>query len=98
MKCMVDIPHELILRAAEEINKKRGICNILPAARFSMASWDNEFKYDGLVCDNRMGGKQTGIAAAHCNNCALEKKEAAQRATNTRIKRGPKRPHAKRTS
>ena len=89
MKCMVDIPHELILSAAAEIDKKRGVCNILPRARFSMCDGATSFYFDGLVCDERMGGKQTGVAAAQCRNCALEKEEAAQRASNSRsTKRG----------
>lgn len=77
MKCMVDIPHELILRAALEINNKRGVCNILPAARFIMPDGASDFQYGGLVCDNRMGGKKTGITAEHCHNCVLKKEENA---------------------
>jgi hypothetical protein len=78
---MVDIPHELILKAADEINKKQGVCDILPAARFSMTDGTNEFRYDTLVCDKRMGVKQTGTCAHLCKNCALEKKAADLRGT-----------------
>jgi hypothetical protein len=83
MKCMVDIPHELILLAAADINKKQDICDILPTARFSMPSTSNDFKYTGLVCDPGMGGKQTGVSATHCRNCVLDKEKTALRKTNS---------------
>lgn len=73
MKVMVDIPHEALFKAVEEINKKRDICKILPKARLYCDTED--FMFGGLVCDDRMGGEQTGVAAGHCKNCILEEKE-----------------------
>lgn len=69
MIAMIDISHEAILEAAEQIKKKKGICKILPRARFILRDGDTNFEFNLLVCDNRMGGEQTGILALLCKNC-----------------------------
>ena len=69
MKLLIDIPHEAIIEAYEEIKKKEGICKILPKARFILRNNVDKIEYTCLVCDDRMGGKQTGIGAQYCENC-----------------------------
>ena len=75
MKVMVDIPNEAILKAAEAIKKKDGICKILPRARFHILDGRDNFEFNLLVCDARMGGEQTGISASHCKNCVNKNKQ-----------------------
>lgn len=72
MKVIVDIPNEAILEAAKAIKKKDGICKILPKARFHILDGEDNFEFDLLVCDDRMKGEQTGIAAGHCKNCVIK--------------------------
>lgn len=48
MKVMVDIPHEALFKAVEEINKKRDICKILPKARFYCDTEDFMFGGAGM--------------------------------------------------
>lgn len=69
MKVMVDIHPEEIVKAYNAIQEKKGICRILPTARFDMCDWDNEIKYNGLVCNPKMEGKQTGVGVECCKNC-----------------------------
>ena len=72
MKLMLDISHEEILKVAEAIQKKKDVCKILPRARFHMLDGKTTTVFAYLICDDRMGGKQTGDAAANCKNCLLE--------------------------
>ena len=74
MKLMLDIPHEEILKAAEAIQKKKGICKILPRARFHMLDGRTTTVFAYLICDDRMEGKQTGDVAEHCKNCLLKER------------------------
>ena len=69
----LDIPHEVIEKAYREIQKKKGCCRILPAARVNICD-DGALDFGGLVCDNRMGGEQTGVGAGHCHNCEKKKR------------------------
>ena len=71
MKVMVDIPHEAIIRAAEEVAKKGGVCKVLPCARFIIDDAGRCY-YFGLVCDARMFGEQTGVGAEYCKNCVAK--------------------------
>lgn len=73
MKVMVDITHEQMFKAYKLIEKKRGVCDILPSARFSMSDGESYITFDTLVCDDRMGSKQTGISAQYCDNCIKAK-------------------------
>jgi hypothetical protein len=73
MILMVDIKHEAILEASKEIKKCKKKCKILPTARFNMLNGSTDITYSGLVCDDRMGGEQTGVGAEYCNNCRLKK-------------------------
>lgn len=69
----IDIEHEELEKYFVAVKKKIGICDILPRARFSLRN--NGFPtYDGLVCSEKMTGRQTGIGAEWCKNCVLEKK------------------------
>ena len=69
MKASVDIPFEILKEAMDLIEKRKGTCQFLPAARFIMTDWDNEFRFDTLVCSRKMGGKRTGVGAQYCKNC-----------------------------
>ena len=74
MKLMLDISHEEILKVAEAIQKKKDVCKILPRARFHMLDGKTTTVFAYLICDDRMGGKQTGDVAATCKNCLLKEK------------------------
>ena len=67
----IDVENDEIQRYLDEVETKVGICKILPCARFTLSE-EGYFQYDGLVCSDKMGGKQTGIAAPHCRNCLLK--------------------------
>lgn len=73
MYISVDIQHEAIMAAAAAINKKKGTCKILPEARFLCGNNDTKLEYFCLVCDQRMGGEQTGTSAIDCTNCIQKK-------------------------
>jgi len=82
----VDIPYEVLKKAVERIEQKKGICEKLPSARFmihqdELPSIDIDsfnlsvrpaytWFVQTLVCD-KMGGKSTGVAADQCENCVL---------------------------
>lgn len=67
MLAMIDIPNEPMKEYLEELKTKKH-CKIPPAGRFTI-NYDGTITYSGLVCDNRMGSKQTGVGASVCNNC-----------------------------
>jgi hypothetical protein len=56
------------------VQKKVGVCEILPRARFALRLGDRP-RYNGLVCSDKMGGRQTGVAAEHCRNRLGEKED-----------------------
>ena len=74
----IDVSFAEIQKYIEEVNTKRGLCKVLPQARFFVTS--EGFEYDGLVCKD-LGGKSTGCAAFFCKNCELDrpKKKAAKK-------------------
>ncbi len=83
----VDIPYKVLKEAVQRIEKKMGVCENLPSARFmvhqddlprlSIFSTDIPYQpayswfVETLVCD-QMGGKSTGCSAEHCKNCILK--------------------------
>jgi len=68
----IDIENDEIQKYFDAVKEKVGICKILPRGRFSIQdSKPPIFTY--LVCSDKMGGRQTGIAASTCRNCLLEK-------------------------
>lgn len=74
MRASMDITYEVIQKYLEVVEKKKGICKIMPEGRFHVA--DNGLvSFQTLVCDDRMGGLQTGVSAEHCANCILKKEE-----------------------
>lgn len=74
MKAMVDIPYEAIEKAYKAIQKKKKICRVLPSARFAIME-NNKWMFETLVCDDRMEGEQTGIAAECCTNCKQKNRQ-----------------------
>ena len=72
MKVSVDIPYPLLKEALEEIENKKGICKILPSARFHILGNEidtsGQWRFSDLVCD-QMGLKSTGTGARYCKNC-----------------------------
>lgn len=68
----IDIENDELQKYFEAVNKKVGICDILPRARFSLVTNGGPI-YTGLVCSEKMGGRQTGIGAEYCNNCKIDK-------------------------
>lgn len=64
----LDVPFSEIEKYMNEAKKKKGVCKIIPRARFSIV--DGDVFYDCLVCSTQdMGGKATGISASTCRNC-----------------------------
>jgi len=83
MKAQVDIPYTALKKAVERIEKKIGICDKLPSARFHilddhMAEFfkeeRGEWAFDGIICD-QMGGESTGWGIEECQNCLRRKKK-----------------------
>jgi hypothetical protein len=70
----IDIEYDELQKYFTDVQKKVSICEILPRGRFSLQR-NGEPTYWGLVCSDKMGGHQTGIAAGHCKNCILEREE-----------------------
>jgi hypothetical protein len=73
---MLDIPYEELLKAVTEIQKKRGICDHPPMARFYIGPYSRseDPAFEGLICDERgtkMQGRATGTAARGCTNCLV---------------------------
>jgi len=68
----VDIENDELQKYFDAVQKKVGVCDFLPRARFSLQI-NGAPVYDGLVCSEKMGGKQTGVGAEHCENCKLER-------------------------
>lgn len=68
----LDIENDQLQKYFDAVQKKVGVCRILPRGRFALV---NGFpKFDGLVCSERMGGEQTGVAAETCKNCVIKRK------------------------
>ena len=80
MNCIghIDIEYAEIERYLAEVAQKRGVCEILPAARFNLHN-DDEPRFAGLRCSDKMGGRQTGMAASGCRNCLLPEEERNRR-------------------
>jgi len=92
----VDIPYKVLKEAVERIEKKQGICEKLPSARFMVHQNElPDINFDtfgvsvrpaytwfiqSLVCD-QMGGKSTGCSAEHCKNCILKVNTSEQKET-----------------
>lgn len=68
----IDIENDELQKYFDAVQKKIGICEILPRGRFSLRR-NGEPMYNGLVCSEKMGGRQTGVGAEYCENCLLEK-------------------------
>jgi hypothetical protein len=68
----IDIENDELQKYFQAVQKKVGICDILPRARFALKT-NGVPMYDGLVCSEKMGGRQTGVGAEYCTNCQLEK-------------------------
>jgi hypothetical protein len=68
----VDIENDELQKYFDDVQKKIGVCDILPSARFALRT-NGVPTYDGLVCSEKMGGRQTGVAAGTCKNCKLER-------------------------
>jgi hypothetical protein len=67
----IDISYEEIQNYLREVNKKTGICKILPRARMQITK--KGLLYDGLICSPEdMNGSATGVSAECCKNCLLK--------------------------
>ena len=64
----VDIENDELQKYFEAVQKKVGVCDILPRARFALRT-NGSPTYNGLVCSEKMGDRQTGSGAEHCENC-----------------------------
>jgi len=67
----LDVPADEIAEASRAQEKKRGTCEVIPAARFGVSQY-GAVTFDTLVCDLR-DGRSTGCAAQYCQNCVLAK-------------------------
>ena len=63
----IDIENDELAKYSTAVQKKIGVCRILPAGRFVFR--DGQAHYGGLVCSDKMGGLQTGCGAESCKNC-----------------------------
>jgi hypothetical protein len=66
----IDIENDELQKYFDAVRKKVGVCEILPRARFSLKT-NGAPTYSGLVCSEKMGGRQTGVGAEYCQNCKL---------------------------
>jgi hypothetical protein len=64
----IDIENDELQKYYDDVESKKKDCIILPRGRFSL-SRDGWVHYDGLVCSEKMGGEQTGVACKWCTNC-----------------------------
>ncbi len=64
----IDIENDEIDHYNHAVKKKIGICEILPGGRFALCR-DGVVRFCGLVCSDKMGGRQTGVSAVGCRNC-----------------------------
>lgn len=71
----LDIENDELQKYFDAVNKKVGICDILPRGRFSIID-NGKPVFSCLVCSDYMGGKQTGVAAGFCRNCTQDKQGA----------------------
>lgn len=74
MSCNIgylDVPFEQVREYYLRVLAKSSVCRFLPMARFGIRE-NGMVVFDTMVCDNRMGGKNTGVAAESCRNCQLE--------------------------
>lgn len=67
----LDIENDEIEKYVADVLKKVDVCKIPPRGRFSIRDGGRP-RYDRLVCSDKMGGKQTGIAALYCKNCVVK--------------------------
>ena len=72
----IDIENDELEKYFKDAKKKVGTCEILPRGRFALKSNDRP-RYDGLVCSDMMGGRQTGVAASGCRNCVIDREKEA---------------------
>jgi len=72
----IDIENDELQKYFDAVQKKTGVCEILPCARFAMILNDRP-RYNGLVCSKKMGGRNTGVGAESCTNCFIEKMKNA---------------------
>lgn len=84
-KIFIDIPYGELKKAITTIEKKVGICKILPHGRFlfdfvadcglgihRVEERDGqEIKFDLIVCE-ALGGESTGTSAKECRNCVVK--------------------------
>ena len=68
----IDIENDELQKYFDAVQKKIGVCDILPRGRFSLRT-NGVPEYDVLVCSEKMGGRQTGVSAEWCENCVLER-------------------------
>ena len=72
MKSSVDIPASVLLEAYREINKKEGVCEVLPNARFGIVGFPfgtDEWKFSGLICGLKDHRRNTGFGVVLCKKC-----------------------------
>lgn len=67
----LDIENDELQRYFDAVSKKVGVCDILPSGRFCL--YEGNVVFDGLVCSDSLGVKQTGVGAESCQRCANEK-------------------------
>ena len=67
----IDIQKSEINKYLNDAEKKKGVCDVIPAARFSIRD-EGPVQYTGMICHPMdMGGEATGIGASSCENCLL---------------------------
>ena len=73
MNVSVDLPYRVLKEAIDKIEEKKGVCKILPSARFHILGklfGDYKWRFSCLVCSDEMGGENTGVGAEYCTNCS----------------------------
>ena len=69
----ITVENDELQKYFNAVEKKRGVCRIMPAGRFHITDKDRP-RFDCLVCSDKMGGKQTGVGADTCTNCIREER------------------------